>query len=490
MQSVFQIKAQLPRCQLAQEEWARRPTQQGQRPQQNRRIGQQAHHPSQSQTVEEKLTQPQLVFLVGLRGLNPRAHLLQQSLTGSCIHRYQTQKCFVSRGWISKLPRALTGLPALRAKRLRMFYAEPMLVRVGLVAQPLQGLSLRTNRLGRRFKRSHQIHVLLEPSNHCHMPTFAQPLFAGRVDVTHIPHDNIWPPLPAPPALLHTGNQQAAFTRVGWGCPTDQRHQQDPAFVSLNPQPQRVLLVAQKESALTRLERARTNGRTLGRIASGTLFLCPEAEAGRSVASIRATETLLSVPVGSSGSNKCWLIWRRPLTPRQARNWLSIHTSGMAWRLGRRAKPRQAFCSGNIWTNRLKEWTGLNRANRCRRHNWAGLNCRRRPRPRLAGINWLIKSSGTWGESSLSSAAVPVGGSNESIAFRAILKNSLRLLEKRTIDFLMLTFSRPIVYNLFPNTLYMLMGNHYHLLVETPEGNLVAGMKWLRSAWQWATTLG
>src|ERR1017187_7501223 len=26
---------------------------------------------------------------------------------------------------------------------------------------------------------------------------------------------------------------------------------------------------------------------------------------------------------------------------------------------------------------------------------------------------------------------------------------------------------------------YVLMGNHYHLLVETPEGNLVAGMKWL-----------
>ncbi len=30
---------------------------------------------------------------------------------------------------------------------------------------------------------------------------------------------------------------------------------------------------------------------------------------------------------------------------------------------------------------------------------------------------------------------------------------------------------------------YVLMGNHYHLLVETPEGNLVAGMKWLQSAY-------
>ena len=28
---------------------------------------------------------------------------------------------------------------------------------------------------------------------------------------------------------------------------------------------------------------------------------------------------------------------------------------------------------------------------------------------------------------------------------------------------------------------YVLMGNHHHLLVETPEANLVAGMKWLQA---------
>jgi REP element-mobilizing transposase RayT len=27
---------------------------------------------------------------------------------------------------------------------------------------------------------------------------------------------------------------------------------------------------------------------------------------------------------------------------------------------------------------------------------------------------------------------------------------------------------------------YVLMSNHYHLLLETPEPNLVAGMKWFR----------
>jgi REP element-mobilizing transposase RayT len=30
---------------------------------------------------------------------------------------------------------------------------------------------------------------------------------------------------------------------------------------------------------------------------------------------------------------------------------------------------------------------------------------------------------------------------------------------------------------------YVLMGNHYHMLVETPEGNLVEGMKWVQGAY-------
>ena len=30
---------------------------------------------------------------------------------------------------------------------------------------------------------------------------------------------------------------------------------------------------------------------------------------------------------------------------------------------------------------------------------------------------------------------------------------------------------------------YCLMGNHFHLVVETPDANLVAGMRWLLSAY-------
>ena len=30
---------------------------------------------------------------------------------------------------------------------------------------------------------------------------------------------------------------------------------------------------------------------------------------------------------------------------------------------------------------------------------------------------------------------------------------------------------------------WVLMGNHYHLLIETPEPNLVEGMKWLQNTY-------
>ena len=30
---------------------------------------------------------------------------------------------------------------------------------------------------------------------------------------------------------------------------------------------------------------------------------------------------------------------------------------------------------------------------------------------------------------------------------------------------------------------WVLMGNHYHLFIETPEGNLVEGRKWLQNTY-------
>ena len=30
---------------------------------------------------------------------------------------------------------------------------------------------------------------------------------------------------------------------------------------------------------------------------------------------------------------------------------------------------------------------------------------------------------------------------------------------------------------------YCLMGNHFHMVIETPQSNLVVGMKWLLGNW-------
>ena len=30
---------------------------------------------------------------------------------------------------------------------------------------------------------------------------------------------------------------------------------------------------------------------------------------------------------------------------------------------------------------------------------------------------------------------------------------------------------------------YVLMSNHYHFLLETPEANLIAGMRWFQTMW-------
>jgi hypothetical protein len=90
-----------------------------------------------------------------------------------------------------------------------------------------------------------------------------------------------------------------------------------------------MLLVAEEEAALAGLERACAEGGSLGRVLSGPLFLCPEAAAGKSVASINATDQTSVAGGGSNGVSRCSLIWRRPETPTRSRNSWSIQTSGM-----------------------------------------------------------------------------------------------------------------------------------------------------------------
>jgi REP element-mobilizing transposase RayT len=62
------------------------------------------------------------------------------------------------------------------------------------------------------------------------------------------------------------------------------------------------------------------------------------------------------------------------------------------------------------------------------------------------------------------------------ITFRGNAKQSIYFEDKDFKEFLMILSKIVTRYHWFVHS-YCLMNNHYHLLVETPEGNLSAGMR-------------
>ena len=329
---------------------------------------------------------------------------------------------------MTELTRTLSRLPAPLAERVGVRDAKPMELVSSFVAQPLQPLALPADRALATFKRRNQKHILLQARHHRDGPGFAKLPFGGRLNVAHIRHNDVRVPVPSALAVNHTRLEKAAFAIIGGGNPGDQRHQQDPPPILPQPELQGVLLIADKATALSAFERSPSQRGSRSRILSGCFFLCPEQAASKSVASIRATDTPWPALWGNKGSKSRSLIWRNPLTPTCSRNWLSIQTSGMAWRLERWAKRRQPRCSASSRTNWLKECTGVKTLNRWMRYNWAGLNCCRRPRSLWRGIKSLMKGSGTYGERSVKSWAVPVAGKFESISLRATPNKPMRPL--------------------------------------------------------------
>src|SRR5215467_9083043 len=87
-------------------------------------------------------TQTQKILLEGLARLDPRARLLEQSLSCKRVERNQTEQSFVMCRRIGELSRTSTGLPTGRAEALSGSDTKPMLVLRFLIAQPLQGLAL------------------------------------------------------------------------------------------------------------------------------------------------------------------------------------------------------------------------------------------------------------------------------------------------------------------------------------------------------------
>ncbi len=409
--SAFKIHLALLRSHSPEQRaFDRRSVQERVRPQEHGGVGQQCHAPSQSQAVEKHRAQAELIFLVRLSRLNPRADLLQQSLGGQRAERQQSQQGFVNRGCVGELPRAAAGLPATRAQLCRWQWPKPMQIVPHIVAEPLQRLALLTSCLSLADEGRHQFHVGAQMRHDSHAPAFPTQAFALGRQVAHVGDHLARPPRPALITIMETGHEQTALGNIGGRNPTDQWHEQDRRPILTPPQPEAVLFVADEPTALAGLERAPTQCRVSGRVSAGVFFLKPLHAAGRSVASMSAVAFSQRAAVWINGCRIASLIRRSPITPRWKRNALRMRTSGTRWRWRSRAKPRQARCSGSIAVSRLSECTGVSSANKCTRQSWAALNRQRGPRTGRALQCWLMKSSGTYGSKMSSKRLVPVTG--------------------------------------------------------------------------------
>ena len=204
-----------------------------------------------------------------------------------------------------------------------------------------------------------------------------------------------------PLAVTQAGHQETTLRNIGRGYPTDQRHQQYGGSVLTPPQPEGVLFVAHKATALAGLEGATAQGGMVRGVTLSFFFLKPQQAAGKSVASMSATVWDQPAARSIRGSRSESLIARRPPTPTSERNSWSMRTPGTPCRLASRANSRQPRCSGSRATNWLNECDGVRTANKWSRHNCAAL--RLRCGPRLG--RWLqcslMKASGTYGSRSV-----------------------------------------------------------------------------------------
>jgi hypothetical protein len=421
-----QIQEALLRCQVAQEMLLllERRVQQGMTAQQHGGVRQQGHAPSQPQAVEKHLAQAQLVFLVRLCRLDPRAHLLEQPLSGQAGQGQQPEQSFVVARSKREFPFTSRCSPAALANVRLATDTKPMAIFQRSIFQPTQRLTLRAlgsvpGNIGR-----HQIHVGLQFGHYRHPPIFPTSGFGFSRQIAHIRHDNRRPPRPAPLAVTQAGHQESALRNIGRSGPTHQRHQHYCWGVFTPPQPECVLLVAHKATALPGLERATSQRCPMGGVALGFFFLKPPHDAGKSVASMRATAWDQPAARSIKGSRNWSLIALKPATPARARNSLSMRTSGPRCRWDSRPNSRQARCSGSRAVNWLKEWVGVSTASRWTRHNCAALKVRCGPRLARWFQCWLIKSSGTYGSTSVRNCAVPVSGSAEFMAQQATPLNS------------------------------------------------------------------
>src|SRR5215469_691338 len=193
-----------------------------------------------------------------------------------------------------------------------------------------------------------------------------------------------------PADIAETGFQKQHVATIGRGNPTHQWNQQDSVTSLGQPQPQAVFFVADKPTAQTGLNRARSHRGVFGR-QTHFVFLKELAAAGRSVASMIANALRLGSNCFNKGRSKCALTWRSRCKSKRSRNRCNIFASGISRWLGKRANCRHARFSGRSCTSKLKERAGVSRLSSRTRNNCAELHLGRRPGPESRGNNWLMK---------------------------------------------------------------------------------------------------
>lgn len=189
---------------------------------------------------------------------------------------------------IRKLLWTMAGFPTLAAQLPPRAWTKPVLLIAGIIAQPLQRLSLLATDPVPMIKRFDDIHIGFHPGNDRDTPPQADFLFDVLADVGQIPHDNIRHPMQALLALADAGLEQITLGQVRGRSPGAYGNQQDRRRMRPQPQAQCMFFEPNIKFSVAGLARSRPHSGPARRPLAPVFFLSAAA-AGRSVASIMAT---------------------------------------------------------------------------------------------------------------------------------------------------------------------------------------------------------
>lgn len=220
------------------------------RTQKGDRVCQEASRPSKLQAVEKVVAQAKLVFVKGLRRLNPRPALIKQPLRYLAVGRNGSIKDLMLSGRVRELPWAVALLPAPRAEWLRIQDAKPVQLVARVQPKPMQALSLFATHPCGRVKRIRHPHVRTPFCDYRHVVALTQPAVHSLIDVGHVADDDVRGEVQNLRAVPDAGLQEKAFAPCSGRRPRDEWHQHNAIWNVRQPYSERVLLVADIPTAL------------------------------------------------------------------------------------------------------------------------------------------------------------------------------------------------------------------------------------------------